>query len=66
MKGFNMMSYLPRQLPAFLVNTLFLIWRRKLRMDEQVEQGIGAFAMAMEKMFTGGHVGKLLVNVSAS
>jgi len=31
---------------------------------EQVEKGIEQFAPAMEKMFTGGHMGKLLVEVS--
>ena len=44
---------------------LWLVWRQKVRLDEQVEQGIGSFAGAMEKMFSGGHLGKLLVNVSA-
>jgi len=66
MKGFNVMMYLPRKLPAFLWKTLRLIWRGKLRMDEHVEQGIGAFPKAMEMMFDGGHIGKLLVNVSAA
>lgn len=44
---------------------LWLIWRGKVRMDEHVEQGIGAFAQTMEKMYKGAPVGKLLVNVSA-
>ena len=65
MKGFNIMMYLPRKLPAFLWKTLRLIWRGRLRMDEHVEQGIGAFPRAMETMFEGGHIGKLLVNVGA-
>ena len=63
--GFNIMMYLPRKLPAFLWKTLRLIWRGRLRMDEHVEQGIGAFPRAMETMFEGGHIGKLLVNVGA-
>ena len=29
-----------------------------------MEQGVGAFAPAMVKMFTGGHVGKLLVELA--
>ena len=64
MRGFNVMHYLPNKLPAFLLNMLWLIWRGKLVMDEHVEEGIGSFAAAMEMMYRGGHVGKLLVNVS--
>jgi hypothetical protein len=32
-------------------------------MTEQLERGIEAFAPAMIKMFTGGHIGKLLVEI---
>lgn len=65
MKGYNVMFYLPRKLPAFLFRMLWLIWRRKVRMDEHIEQGIGAYAGAVEKMFAGGHIGKLLIDVRA-
>ena len=34
------MMYLPRALPAFLLRMLALIWRKKIRMDEQVAQGL--------------------------
>jgi len=66
MKGYNVMQYLPRKLPAFLCKMLYLIWRGRVVMDEQVENGIASFAKAMELMFAGGHTGKLLVNVSAA
>ena len=36
----------------------------QVRMDEQWEEGIGSFARAMELMYTGGHTGKLLINVA--
>ena len=67
LRGFNVMHYLPGKLPAFLVRMLWYIWRGKVVMDEHVEQGLDKFADAMESMFTGrgGHMGKLLVNVSA-
>ena len=37
----------------------------RVTMHEHVEEGISRFAIAMETMFTGGHVGKLLVRVHA-
>lgn len=68
MRGFNVGHYLPAKIPSFLVKMLWLIWRGKVVMDEHVHQGLGSFAEAMESMFTGegGHMGKLLVNVSAA
>ena len=66
MRGYNVMHHLPGKLPAFLLKMLWLIWRGKVVMDEQVEQGLGRFAEAMELMYTGGHTGKLLVNVAAA
>ena len=33
-------------------------------MHEHVEEGLGRFALAMESMLSGGHVGKLLVKVA--
>ena len=65
MRGYNVMHHLPAKLPAFLAKMLWLIWRGKVLMDEHVEQGLERFADAMELMYKGGHVGKLLVNVSA-
>ena len=56
---------LPSKLPAFLARMRWMIWRGKIRMDEHWEQGLEAYPMAVEKLFAGGHMGKLLVNVSA-
>lgn len=64
MRGFAITHYLPAKLPAFLINMLWLLWRKKVIMDEHYEQGIERFAAAMELMQSGGHIGKLLVNVS--
>jgi len=64
MIGYNVMFYFSR-VPFAMLHILWLMWRRKLFMTEQVEQGVRAFAPAMVKMFTGGHIGKLLVDVSA-
>lgn len=62
MVGYNVMSYF-HKLPFAMLHMLWLIFRRKIFMTEQREQGIAAFGPAMVKMFTGGHVGKLLVDV---
>lgn len=40
--------------------------RGQLALQEQVDVGIEAFPGALEKLFTGGHVGKMLVDVSAT
>ena len=49
-----------------MIHILWLMFRKKLFMTEQVEVGIAAFAPAMIKMFTGGHIGKLLVDMKAA
>ena len=64
MVGYNVMFYFTR-VPFAMIHILWLMFREKLFMTEQVERGIGAFAPAMIKMFTGGHIGKLLVDVKA-
>lgn len=64
MVGYNVMFYFAR-VPFAMVHILWLMFRNKLFMTEQVEVGIAAFAPAMVKMFTGGHIGKLLVDVKA-
>jgi NADPH-dependent curcumin reductase CurA len=62
MIGYNVMSYFSK-VPFAMLHILWLIFRGKIFMTEQVESGIGAFAPAMVKMLTGGHIGKLLVRV---
>ena len=37
----------------------------KLKMLEQVEQGIESFPRALEMLFTGGNTGKLIVRASS-
>jgi len=64
MKGFVVTDYMC-SLPRAIQSLLWQNYRGRVLMHEQVEKGIGAFAPAMEKMFTGGHIGKLLVDVKA-
>ena len=52
------------RLPGAMLHILWLMLRGKIFMTEQLEAGIEAFAPAMIKMFTGGHIGKLLVDVA--
>lgn len=66
MIGFNVMFYLPAKLVAFLWQMLNLIWKRKIVMTETVVDGIDGFASAVEMMYTGQHIGKLLVEVSSA
>ena len=54
------------KLPRAVPHLWWLLMRGKLKQHEQVEVGIASFGGALVKMFTGGHVGKLLVNVSAT
>lgn len=62
MKGFNVMQYM-HMLPFTLFGMFWLYMRGKVAMKEQIENGIQSFPIAMQKMFGGGHIGKLLVNV---
>lgn len=64
MTGYNVMFYMSK-LPGAIAHMLYLRYRKKVFMTEQIEKGINAFAPAMIKMFTGGHIGKLLVDVEA-
>ena len=62
MIGFNVMFYLHR-VPGAMLHILWLMFRKKVFMPEQIERGIESFPAAMVKMFTGGSIGKLLVDV---
>lgn len=62
MIGFNVMFYLHR-VPGAMLHILWLMFRGKIFMPEQIEKGIESFPAAMVKMFTGGHIGKLLIDV---
>ena len=65
MHGFVVFHFM-HKLPAALAYLWWLTIRKKLVMHEQVEQGLEAFGDAMTKIWSGGHVGKLFVNVSAT
>jgi len=59
MRGFTV-DYYQSEFPAFTAQ--ILEWMDAgLKLPEQIEQGIDAFPEAMNKMFMGGHMGKLLV-----
>ena len=44
-------------------NVLFE-YARKVKMTEHVEKGVKSFPFALQKMFSGGHIGKMLVDVA--
>lgn len=62
MKGFNVMQYMYK-IPLALFGMFYLNMRGKVEMTEHVEKGVKSFPFALQKMFTGGHIGKMLVDV---
>ena len=59
MRGFTV-DYYQSEFPAF--SAQIVEWMDAgLKLPEQIEEGIDAFPEALNKMFTGGHMGKLLV-----
>ena len=65
MVGYNVMFYF-HKVPFAMIHMLWLLWRQKIFMTEQIEAGVASFGPAMVKMFTGGHIGKLLVDTKAT
>ena len=65
MAGFNVMQYIYR-LPLMLLGMFYMYMVGKVKMIEHYETGIEAFPFALNKLFTGGHIGKMLVDVKAS
>eukprot|EP00562_Extubocellulus_spinifer_P029820 CAMPEP_0178705442 /NCGR_PEP_ID=MMETSP0699-20121125/14785_1 /TAXON_ID=265572 /ORGANISM="Extubocellulus spinifer, Strain CCMP396" /LENGTH=371 /DNA_ID=CAMNT_0020352995 /DNA_START=54 /DNA_END=1169 /DNA_ORIENTATION=+ len=65
MKGFNVMQYIYK-VPFALCGMFYLYMRGKVEVTEHIEEGIKSFPFALQKMFTGGHIGKLLVEVNGS
>lgn len=62
MVGFNVMQYMTQ----FIKAQFWLHWyyfRGYLTLKETVETGVESFPFALQKLFTGGHIGKMLVNV---
>lgn len=64
MKGFNVMQYMMK-VPLALCGMFYYHIRGKVRMTEHIEVGIQSFPHALAKMFSGGHIGKMLVKISA-
>lgn len=64
MVGFNVLRGFSSKVPFAMIHLLWLKFRKKIFIREQIEPGIASFAPAMIKMFTGGHRGKLLVDVA--
>ena len=65
MAGFNVMQHM-MSLPKA---TLFMFWYYicgRISLREHVEPNIDAFPLALQKLFTGGHIGKMLVNVEGN
>ena len=66
MHGFTVMQYMMNPFTTIYA-MIILTWgffRGWLKMPEHVERGIETFPKAMVKMFEGGHIGKLMVDVS--
>lgn len=65
MAGFNVMHHFS-SLPGAIFNLCWMYWRGTVAVHEHVETGLDAFPAALEKMFAGGHCGKMLVDLSES
>merc|ERR1712038_1041439 len=62
MTGYNMMHYSQH----FIKAIAWLMWhyyRGNISCPEHVEKGIGSFGSALEMLFSGGHCGRLIVEV---
>lgn len=62
MAGFNVMHYFS-SIPLALANLCWMYWRGTVAQHEQIEDGLDAFPAALQKLFSGGHCGKLLVKL---
>ena len=65
LSGFNMMHYSNSFIKAFG----YLAWhyyRGNIMCPEHVENGIESFGNSLEMLFSGGHCGRLIVDVLAS
>ena len=65
MKGFNVMQYMMK-VPLALCGMFYYHIRGKVRMTEHIEEGIQSFPHALAKMFSGGHIGKMLVKITCN
>lgn len=65
MKGFNVMQYLSKIVFA-MAGMFWMHLRGQVVLTEHIEHGLDSFPMALNHLFTGGHVGKCLVDVKKS
>ena len=65
MKGFNVMQYMS-SIPAAMAQLVWLHFRGYVTVHEDVKEGIEAFPNALQQLFTGGHIGKMLCRISGS
>ncbi len=64
MHGFNVMQFMYR-VPFMLLGMFYMYITGRVKMTEHFEQGIESFPYAIQKLFSGGHIGKMLVDVKA-
>jgi len=62
MTGFAVLQYMS-SIPMALFWLIWYSYRGKIHMPEQVAPGILSFPSALRNLFTGGHVGKMLVDL---
>jgi NADPH-dependent curcumin reductase CurA len=68
MVGFTLMNFV-ESIPNVAKAMLYLLWHYKrgnLKAHEHVENGIESFGNSLEMLFTGGHMGRLVVDVQGS
>jgi NADPH-dependent curcumin reductase CurA len=61
MTGFNMMHY-PTYFTAAITYLAWHHYRGNIKCPEHVEKGLEAFPVALEKLLSGGHCGRLIVD----
>jgi len=64
LSGFNMLHYTE----SFMKAIVYLLWhysRGNITCPEHIEDGIESFGNSLEKLFGGGHCGRLIVNVAS-
>jgi NADPH-dependent curcumin reductase CurA len=65
MTGYNMMHYTHK----FAAAMTYLAWhhyRKTIHLPEHIEEGVDKFPEALEKLFNGGHCGRLIVKIDNS
>ena len=62
MEGFTVMHFEERYEEAYK-ELLDLYNQEKLKVPFHVEEGIESFPLALQKLFTGGNTGKLMVKI---